>query len=119
MRTFCIDWGKWSKICLMKKIWKDWCTIGATIEYYLVFLEPRYFSSMLPSMPKGKIVSVNPNGTTLAKYLEFWRASTCCIHDYVCHLCQHNTKSLKTSRVVGCDIYFLAISLVTFKQKKA
>ena len=50
-------WGrKWlgrewhSKIWLMKKIWKS---------IYLVFLELRCFSSMLPSMPKGEIVSMN------------------------------------------------------------
>ena len=37
----------------------------AIIEFDLVFLELRCFSSMLPSMPKGEIVSMNVDGIPL------------------------------------------------------
>ena len=59
--------------------------IVATTKYYLVFLELRFFSSMFPSMPKGEIVSMNSNDTTLGECAKHWRVLTCCIHDSVCH----------------------------------
>ena len=59
--------------------------VATTIEYFLVFLEPRFFSSMLTSMPKWETVSMNFDDTTLREYFEHWRALTCCIHDSVCH----------------------------------
>ena len=46
------------------------CAI-ATIEYNLVFLELRCFSSMFPSMPKGEIVSMNANDNTLGEYPKY------------------------------------------------
>ena len=42
----------------------------ATTLYYLAFLELRCFSSMLPSIPKGDIVSMNVDDTTLGEYPE-------------------------------------------------
>ena len=44
----------------------------ATVEYFLVFLEPRCFSSMFPSMPKGEIVIMNADDTTMGEYFEHW-----------------------------------------------
>ena len=41
-----------------------------TIENCLVLLEIRCFSSMLPSMPKGEIVSMILNDTTLEEYIK-------------------------------------------------
>ena len=35
---------------------------------YLVFLELRCFSCMLPSMPKGEIVSMNDDDITIGEY---------------------------------------------------
>ena len=52
-------WYIWSKIWLMKKIWK---------VVYLVFLELGCFSSMLPSMPKGEIVSMNFDDIPMGEY---------------------------------------------------
>ena len=72
-----------------------------TIEYYLVFLELRCFSSMLPSMPKGEIVSMNVDDISMGEYC---RAMTCCIHNYVCHWCQHRNKIVKTNRIGDCDL---------------
>ena len=43
-------------------------TVATTTEYYLVFLEFRWFSSMFPSMPKGEIVSMNADGIPLGEY---------------------------------------------------
>ena len=34
---------------------------------------------------------------------EYCRALTCCIHDYVCHWCQHSNESMKDNRVVDYD----------------
>ena len=46
-------------------------SIGKKIEHdedvYLVFLELRCFSSMLPSMPKGEIVSMNADAITMGE----------------------------------------------------
>ena len=60
-------------------------TTATIAEYYLVFSELRYFSSMFPSMPKGDIVSMNSDNTTLVEYPKHWRVLTHCIHDCVCH----------------------------------
>ena len=49
----------------------------------LDILELRCFSSMLPSMPKGEIVSMNADDTILGVYPKHWRVLTCCIHDCV------------------------------------
>lgn len=54
-------------------------------EYCLVFLKLRFFSSMLPSMPKGEIFSMNDDVIPLGEYPKNWRALTCCIHEYICH----------------------------------
>ena len=40
------------------------------IELDLVFLELRYYISMSPSIPKGKIVSMNFDGIPLWEYLK-------------------------------------------------
>ena len=37
-------------------------------DVYLVFLELRCFSSMLPSMPKGDIASMNVDATTMGEH---------------------------------------------------
>ena len=37
-------------------------------KHYLVFLELRCFSSVLPSMPKGEIVSMNGDAIIMRKY---------------------------------------------------
>ena len=55
-------------------------TMVATVEYYLVFVELTYFSSMVPSMPKRDIVSMNFDDTTLGEYPKHWRVLTCYIH---------------------------------------
>ena len=39
-------------------------------EIYLVFLELRCFSSMLPLMPKGEIVSMNVDDITMGEYAD-------------------------------------------------
>ena len=60
--------------------------MAAVVEaYYLVFLELRNFSSTLPSMPKGEIISINADGITLEEYPKNWRVLTCCIHGCVFH----------------------------------
>ena len=59
-------------------------TTVAITGYYLVFLELGFFSSMLSSMSKGEIVSMNVDDTTLGEYPKHWRVLICCIHDYVC-----------------------------------
>ena len=43
-------------------------TVVAAVEYSLVFLELRFFSSKLLSMPKGKIISMYVFDTTLGEY---------------------------------------------------
>ena len=37
-------------------------------DVYLIFLELRCFSSMLPSMPKGEIVSMNVDAITMGEH---------------------------------------------------
>ena len=85
-------WGKWSKIWFMKKIWKF---------VYLVFLELRFFSSMLPSMPKGEIISMNVDAIIMGEYC---RTLIWCIHDCVCHWWQNKSKFVKFYRVADCDL---------------
>ena len=50
------------------KRWEQQKQQQCTIEYYLVFLEPRRFSSMFPSISKGEIVIMNTNGIPLGEY---------------------------------------------------
>ena len=76
-------------------------TIG---EYYLVFFILRFFSSMFPSMPKWEIVNMNANGIPLVNYPKLWRVLTCCIHDFVCHSCQHSSKYMKIDKVTDKDL---------------
>ena len=45
-------------------------TIVEATKYSLVVLKLRCFSYIFPSMPKGKIVRMNANDTTLGEYPE-------------------------------------------------
>ena len=80
--------------------------------YIFGILRTRCFSSMLPSMPKGEIVSMNVDDTTMGENFEHYKVMTCCIHDYVCHWCQHSSKSMKIGRVVDCDLCIMDNSLI-------
>ena len=81
--------------------------------YCLAFLELRFFSSMFPSMLKEEIVSMNDDDdTTIGEYFEHCRTLTCCIHDFICHCCQHNKKFVKTDRVEDCDHCIMENSLI-------
>ena len=46
--------------------------IVAIAEYYLVFLELRFFSSIFPSIPKGEISSMNVDVIPLWEYPKHW-----------------------------------------------
>ena len=47
--------------------------VSIVIEYFLVFLEPKYFSSVLISIPKGEIVSMKVDGTNLGECPKNWK----------------------------------------------
>ena len=44
---------------------EDLNRLMVVVEYCLVLLEPRCFSPMMPSMPKGEIFRINTNDTIM------------------------------------------------------
>ena len=57
---------------------------------------------------------MNSDDITMGEYSEHCGEVICCIHDYVCHWCQHSSKFVKTDKVVDNDICIKENRLIIF-----
>ena len=76
-------------------------------EIYLAFMVLRFCSSIFPSIGRGRlstwILMVFVWGSIIAM-LENDSELICCIHENVCHWCQHIPYSMKITKVIEEDV---------------
>ena len=58
------------------------------------------------------IVSISVDDNILGEYPKNWRVLRCCIHEFVCHWCQHSMVSEKIGWVVDRDLSHIENGLI-------